>query len=121
LAKVLKRNTTLDRLSGLVADYVSTNYRQKILDLIELARQAKNKRNENVHGVWAEMVEVDKRLYQQDVDHLGLVDREQIAIEGIVSVAFEPTASGINLQEPMDRLRLDTRRFAHALCPTFVT
>ena len=56
-----------------------------------------------------------KRLHQHDVDHRGLVDHEQIAIEGIVSVAFEPAALGIDLQEPVDRLRLDARRFGHAL------
>ena len=56
-----------------------------------------------------------ERLHQHDIDHRGLVDDEQIAIEGIVSVAFEPTAPGIDLQEPMDRLGLDSRRFGHAL------
>ena len=56
-----------------------------------------------------------ERLHQHDVDHRGLVDDEQIAIEGIVGVAFEPAALWIDLQEPMDRLGLDARRFGHAL------
>ena len=56
-----------------------------------------------------------QRLHQHDVDHGGLVDHEQIAIEGIVGVAFEPAALGIDLQEPVDRLGLDARRFGHAL------
>ena len=60
-----------------------------------------------------------QRLHQHDVDHGGLVDHEQIAIEGIVGVAFEPAALGIDLQEPVDRLGLDARRFGHALgCAT---
>ena len=60
-----------------------------------------------------------QRLHQHDVDHGGLVDHEQIAIEGIVGVAREPAALGIDLQEPVDRLRLDARRFGHALgCAT---
>ena len=41
-----------------------------------------------------------------DVDHRRLVDDEQIAIEGIVGIAFEPTTSGTDLQEPVDRLAL---------------
>ena len=45
-----------------------------------------------------------ERLHQHDIDHRGLVDHEQIAIEGIVGVAFETTGLWIDLQEPMDRL-----------------
>ena len=56
---------TLNRLSELVTDYVTTNYRQKLLHLIELARQAKDKRNENVHGIWSEMFEVDSREFRR--------------------------------------------------------
>ena len=56
-----------------------------------------------------------QRLHQHDIDHRGLVDDEQIALEGIVGVAFETAALGIDLQEPVDRLRLDARRFGHAL------
>ena len=56
-----------------------------------------------------------KRLHQQDVDHRGLVDYEQIAIKGIVSVAFKSAALGIDFQEPVDRLRLDARGLGHAL------
>ena len=58
-------------------------------------------------------------LHQYDVDHRGLVDNEQIAVEGIVAVAFEPAALGIDLQEPLDCLRRDACRFGHALgCAT---
>ena len=56
-----------------------------------------------------------ERLHKQDVDHRGFVDHEQIAIEGIVSVACEPAASGIDLQEPVNRLGLDARRLVHSL------
>lgn len=56
---------TLDRLSGLITDYFSTYCRQQVLDLIEVARQAKNRRNEIVHGVWGEMVEVDSREFKR--------------------------------------------------------
>ena len=57
-------DATLNRLSELINAYVSTYYRQEVLDLIEAARQAKNKRNEIVHGVWGEMVEVDTREFR---------------------------------------------------------
>src|SRR5208337_3809497 len=40
---------------------------------------------------------------------------EQIAIEGIVTVACETAALGIDLPEPVDRLQLDACRFRHAL------
>jgi hypothetical protein len=56
-----------------------------------------------------------ERLHQHDVDHGGLVDHEQITIEGIVGIAFEPAAPGIDLKQPVDRLRLDARCFGHAL------
>jgi hypothetical protein len=56
-----------------------------------------------------------ERLHQHDVDHRGLIDHEQIAIERIVRVAFEAAAPGIDLQESVDRLGLDAGRFGHAL------
>src|SRR5271155_1402162 len=56
-----------------------------------------------------------KRLHQQDVDHRSFVDHEQITIEGIVGIAFEPSALGIDFQEPVDRCRLDARRLGHPL------
>ena len=56
-----------------------------------------------------------ERLHQHDIDHRGLVDDEQIAIERIVGVAFETAALGIDLQESVDRLGFDARRFGHAL------
>src|SRR5260370_10698387 len=56
-----------------------------------------------------------QRLHQHDVDHRCFVDHEQIAIEGIVGVAFEPAALGIDLQEPVYLLRLDARRFGHSV------
>ena len=56
-----------------------------------------------------------ERLHKQDVDHRGLVDDEQIASRGIVGVAFETAAPGIDLQEAVDRFGLDARRFGHAL------
>ena len=56
-----------------------------------------------------------KRLHQHDIDHRRLVDDQQIAVERIVGVALEAAALGIDLQQPMDRLGLDARRFGHAL------
>jgi hypothetical protein len=56
-----------------------------------------------------------ERLHQHDIDHRGLVDHKQIAVEGIVGVAFEAAALGIDLQESVDRLGLDARRFGYAL------
>ena len=56
-----------------------------------------------------------KSLRQHDIDHRSFVDHEQITIEGIVGVAFEPSALGIDFQEPVDRLGLDARRLGHPL------
>ena len=56
-----------------------------------------------------------QRLHQHDIDHRGLVDHEEIAVEGIVDIALEPAALRIDLQEPVDRFRLDARRFGHTL------
>jgi hypothetical protein len=55
-----------------------------------------------------------ERLHLQDIDHRGLVDNEQIAIEEIVGVACETAALWVDLQEPVDCLGLDARRFGHA-------
>src|SRR5271166_3537125 len=56
-----------------------------------------------------------QRLLQYDIDHRSLIDHEQITIEGIAGVAFEPAAPGIDLEQPVDGLGLDARRFGHAL------
>ena len=55
-----------------------------------------------------------QRLHQHDVDHRGLVDHEQIAIEGIVGVALEPAVPWVDLEETVDGLGLNARRFGHA-------
>jgi hypothetical protein len=54
-------DNTLTRLRELVTARVSNYYRQGIIDLIEEARNLKNKRNENVHAVWAEMCDAGTR------------------------------------------------------------
>ena len=56
-----------------------------------------------------------QRLHQHDVDHGGLVDDQQVAVERIVRVALEAAALGVDLQQAMDGLGLDARRLGHAL------
>src|SRR5262249_10603057 len=54
-------------------------------------------------------------LHQHDVDHRGLVDYQQVAIERFVVAALEAAASGVNLQEPVDGLGIEPGRLAHPL------
>ena len=56
-----------------------------------------------------------QRLHQHDVDHGGLVDHQQIAVERVVGVAFEAAALGVDLKQPVDGLRLEAGRLGHAL------
>ena len=53
--------------------------------------------------------------HQRRVDHAGLVDDEEIAIERVVGVALEAAVLGIGLEQPMDGLRLDAGLLGHAL------
>ena len=49
------------------------------------------------------------------IDHGGFVDDEKIGIERIVLILAKASGLGIDLKQPMDRLRLVPRRLAHAL------
>jgi hypothetical protein len=57
LTRGLESNLTL--LADRVRECVSSASQKSVLDLIEKGRTLKNKRNENVHGVWGEMVHED--------------------------------------------------------------
>lgn len=48
----------LDFLADRVKIRISPTSQRRVLDLIETGRTLKNRRNENVHGVWVEMVDV---------------------------------------------------------------
>ena len=50
-----------------------------------------------------------QRLHQHDVDHRGLVDDQQIAVERVVGVALEAAALGIDLEQPVNGLGLERR------------
>ena len=54
-------------------------------------------------------------MHQQDVDHGGLVDDQQIAFEPVVGIPFEAAAFQVNLQQPVDGLGLEPGGFGHAL------
>ena len=56
-----------------------------------------------------------QRLHQHDIDHGGLVDDQQVAVELVVAVAFEAAALGVDLKEPVDGLGLEAGRLGHAL------
>jgi hypothetical protein len=58
---------------------------------------------------------LQESLHQHDVDHGRLVDHQQVALERIVLAAFEAAASGIDLEEPVNSLRLKTGCLSHAL------
>ena len=56
-----------------------------------------------------------QRLHQHDIDHGGLVDDQQVAVELVVAVAFEAAALRVDLKEPVDGLGLEAGRLGHAL------
>ena len=56
-----------------------------------------------------------QRLHQHDVDHRGLVHNEQVAVERIIRVALESSGLRIDLQQPVNGLRLEPGRLGHAL------
>lgn len=49
----------LSFLADRVKERVSVTNQQPVLDMIERARTLKNRRNENIHGVWGEMINAD--------------------------------------------------------------
>lgn len=53
----MDRNLTF--LADRIKERVSVPNQRSVLDLIERARALKNKRNEDVHGVWGEMVNAE--------------------------------------------------------------
>src|SRR5271163_5252703 len=95
------RNTSVSRTTGTAPESMMSAKHLPRPDRRELVDIADDKQRGIVR------CRLHQSLHQHDVDHRGLVDDQQIAIEGIVGVALEPPALGIDLQEPMDRLRLD--------------
>lgn len=59
--------SNLNFLCDRVKQRVSPESQQRVLDMIETARALKNRRNENVHGVWANMVEADTGVFSRVV------------------------------------------------------
>jgi hypothetical protein len=57
----------------------------------------------------------DQRIHQQHVDHRGLVDNQQIAVEWVGVVAPEAAALGIDFEEAVDGLGLQAGGLVHAL------
>ena len=56
-----------------------------------------------------------QRPHEQNIDHRGLVDHQQPAIERVLAIAFEPAGPGIDLEQAMDGLRFETGGLAHPL------
>ena len=54
-----------------------------------------------------------QRPHQHDIHHRGLVDDQKSAVERIVGVAFEPSAPGIDLKQPVDRHGLEPGGLRH--------
>jgi hypothetical protein len=52
---------------------------------------------------------------QHDVDHGGLVDNQQVAVERVFVAALEAAALGVDLQQPVDGLGLEAGRLGHVL------
>src|SRR5258707_3541295 len=58
---------------------------------------------------------LQQRLHQHDVDHRGLVDNQQVAVERVVVAPLEAATFRIDLQQPVDGLGFEAGCFAHAL------
>ena len=56
-----------------------------------------------------------QRPHEHHIDHRGLVDHQQAAVERVLRVAPEPAVPGIDLQQAVDRLRLQPGGLAHPL------
>jgi hypothetical protein len=56
-----------------------------------------------------------RRLHQHDIDHRGLVDYQQVAIERIVLATFKATASGSTSSSRWMVWRVRTNRLGHSL------
>jgi hypothetical protein len=55
-----------------------------------------------------------ERLHQHDVDHRGLINNQQVAVERVVVAALEAAALGVDLQQPVDGLGLEAGCLGHA-------
>jgi hypothetical protein len=60
----------------------------------------------------------EQRPHQRHVDHRGLVDDQQIAIERRVPAAPEAASPRVGFKQAMDGLRLKSGAFGEALCGT---
>jgi hypothetical protein len=56
-----------------------------------------------------------QRLHQHDVDHRGLVNNQQVALERVVHAAFEAAGGRVHLQQTVDGLGLEAGGFLHPL------
>ena len=52
-------------------------------------------------------------LHQQDIDHRGFVDDQQVALEWVVATAFETSALRIDLQQSVNGLGSEPGGFRH--------
>jgi len=58
---------------------------------------------------------LEQRLHERDIDHGGLVDDQQIALEWIFIIALEAEGLRVELQQAVDGLGLHAGGFGHAL------
>ena len=56
-----------------------------------------------------------QRPHQHDIHHRRLVDHEQAAVQWVVHTAAEPAGPGVDLEQAVDRLRLQPGGLAHPL------
>ena len=103
------RNTSVRRTTGtapdamMSAEHLPRPDRRQLIDIAD-EQQRRSLRQRPQH-----------RLHQRHVDHRGLVDDEQIAVERLLLVAPEAAGSRIGLEQPMDGLRLEAGALRQAL------
>ena len=103
------RNTSVNRTTGTalelddVSQYLPRPDRWQLIDIAD-QQQCRSLRQSS-----------QDRPHQRHVDHRGLVDDQQIAVQGLVLIAPEMAGPGIGFEQPVDRLRLKARAFGQAL------
>ena len=103
------RNTSVSRTTGTAPDaddvgqHLTGSDRRKLVDVA----------NDQQRGLVRHRLH--QRLHQHDVDHGGLVDDQQVAVERVVVAALEAAALGVDLQQPVNGLGLEPGCLGHAL------
>ena len=105
------RNTSVSRTTGTarraddVGEHLAGADGRQLVDVAD-----QDQRRMVGHGL-------QQSVHQRHIDHRGLVDDEQVAVERVILIAPEAAVLRIDLQQPMDGLRLAAGALATAASP----